>query len=97
MSPTIYLDTEGAPRKAGEMETIRRGAKRMRLSPPAVLARPELAEQVLAAQRAYEKRALDSGGFVCNECGRRFRSVAAAERAAWEGCPGCNGVDIEPA
>jgi predicted nucleic acid-binding Zn-ribbon protein len=31
----------------------------------------------------------------CQECGRRFRSVAAAERASMNGCPKCGGVDID--
>lgn len=35
--------------------------------------------------------------FQCMECGRKFYSTAAAERAADSGCPGCSGVDIEPA
>jgi predicted nucleic acid-binding Zn-ribbon protein len=33
--------------------------------------------------------------FKCMECGRKFRSVRAAERAASDGCPGCGGVDID--
>lgn len=33
--------------------------------------------------------------FKCLECGRRFRTVKAAERAASEGCPDCGGVDID--
>ena len=33
--------------------------------------------------------------FCCLECGRVFRSVRAAERAAHDGCPGCGGVDID--
>jgi hypothetical protein len=31
----------------------------------------------------------------CQECGRKFRTVKAAERAAADGCPGCGGVDID--
>jgi hypothetical protein len=31
----------------------------------------------------------------CLECGRRFRTVKAAERAANNGCPHCGGVDID--
>ncbi|HEY7428865.1 MAG TPA: hypothetical protein VH682_31835 [Gemmataceae bacterium] len=31
----------------------------------------------------------------CMECGRKFRTVNAAERAANNGCPGCGGVDID--
>jgi len=31
----------------------------------------------------------------CQECGRRFKTTGAAEKAALEGCPGCGGVDID--
>jgi hypothetical protein len=31
----------------------------------------------------------------CLECGRKFRTTNAAERAANTGCPGCGGVDID--
>lgn len=33
--------------------------------------------------------------FQCQECGRKFRTVAAAERASNNGCPGCGGCDID--
>ncbi len=33
--------------------------------------------------------------FKCMECGRKFRTAKAAERAADKGCPGCGGVDID--
>ncbi len=35
--------------------------------------------------------------FACLECGRKFRTVKAAERAAFgdAGCPGCGGSDID--
>lgn len=37
--------------------------------------------------------------FYCQECGRKFRSVKAAEKAAEkaanDGCPKCGGVDID--
>ena len=34
---------------------------------------------------------------VCLECGRKFYTYAAAERAvrSIHGCPGCGGVDID--
>lgn len=34
--------------------------------------------------------------FKCMECGRKFKTVKAAERAAFgpDGCPGCGGSDI---
>jgi len=31
----------------------------------------------------------------CQECGKKFYSVAAAERASFNGCPKCGGVDID--
>jgi len=38
-----------------------------------------------------------TSGFACNECGHRFRTVAAAEKASFgpDGCPGCGGADID--
>ena len=33
--------------------------------------------------------------WICLECGRKFRTTKAAERATSEGCPGCGGVDID--
>lgn len=36
-----------------------------------------------------------SSDFVCLECGKLFRSVQAAERAADRGCPECGSVDID--
>jgi len=34
--------------------------------------------------------------FVCLECGHKFYSVHAAEKAAFgDGCPSCSGSDIE--
>jgi hypothetical protein len=33
--------------------------------------------------------------FKCMECGKRFRTTKAAERASLNGCPGCGGVDID--
>lgn len=35
--------------------------------------------------------------FKCMECGRPFYTVKSAERAAWDGCPKCGGVDIDSA
>ena len=37
--------------------------------------------------------------FHCQECGRKFYSVAAARKASFEdaGCPGCGGSDIDVA
>lgn len=36
-------------------------------------------------------------GFACMECGHRFRTVKAAEKASFgpDGCPKCGGSDID--
>jgi len=31
----------------------------------------------------------------CLECGHRFYSIYSAERAYFDGCPGCGGSDID--
>lgn len=36
-----------------------------------------------------------SSGFVCLECGHKFKTVRAAERASDRGCPNCGGVDVD--
>lgn len=33
--------------------------------------------------------------YKCQECGRKFKTTKAAERASNNGCPGCGGVDID--
>ena len=33
--------------------------------------------------------------FACQECGRKFKTARAAERASRNGCPKCGGVDID--
>jgi hypothetical protein len=33
--------------------------------------------------------------YKCIECGRKFKTAKAAQRAANKGCPGCGGVDID--
>lgn len=35
------------------------------------------------------------GNFACLECGKKFKTTAAAERAANCGCPQCGGSDID--
>lgn len=40
-------------------------------------------------------RSEDMSVFECMECGRKFRTVKAAERAASKGCSGCGSVDID--
>lgn len=34
-------------------------------------------------------------GFACMECGKKFRTVKAAEKASSVGCPKCGGCDID--
>lgn len=31
----------------------------------------------------------------CLECGKIFKSGKAAEKASYDGCPNCGGVDID--
>lgn len=33
--------------------------------------------------------------YACQECGRKFKTTKAAERASNDGCPKCGGVDID--
>jgi DNA-directed RNA polymerase subunit RPC12/RpoP len=33
--------------------------------------------------------------FKCYECGRKFKTAKAAEKASMNGCPKCGGVDID--
>ena len=33
--------------------------------------------------------------YACLECGRKFKTTKAAERAADQGCPKCGGCDID--
>lgn len=33
--------------------------------------------------------------WICLECGRKFKTAKAAERASMKGCPGCGGTDID--
>lgn len=33
--------------------------------------------------------------YACQECGRKFKTIAAAERAVDRGCPNCGGSDID--
>ena len=35
--------------------------------------------------------------FVCLECGKEFYTVSSAEKASFNGCPRCGGVDIDEA
>ena len=52
-------------------------------------------ESIDVSARAPKK----TSGFACNECGHKFRTIKAAEKAAFgpDGCPKCGGADIERA
>lgn len=46
-------------------------------------------------RRKPRARRASSSGFACQECGKKFRTVTAAEKASMNGCPRCGGVDID--
>jgi hypothetical protein len=60
------------------------------------VARLKTGEKILRRRRKAKAKRNPDSGFVCLECGHKFRSVAAAEKAAFgdEGCPDCDGSDI---
>ena len=33
--------------------------------------------------------------FQCQECGRKFKTAKAAQRASYSGCPNCGSTDID--
>jgi len=33
--------------------------------------------------------------FKCQECGKKFATLRAAEKASWSGCPKCGGCDVD--
>ena len=33
--------------------------------------------------------------FKCLECGKKFKTAKAAERASFNGCPKCGGCDVD--
>jgi predicted nucleic acid-binding Zn-ribbon protein len=33
--------------------------------------------------------------YKCQECGKKFKTVATAQKASNNGCPKCGGVDID--
>jgi hypothetical protein len=37
----------------------------------------------------------DKTMFKCQECGRKFKTARAAEKASFDGCPECGGCDID--
>ncbi len=52
-----------------------------------------------ASSKGREQHNTNGGNamFKCNECGKKFKTVKAAERAAFgdNGCPKCGGSDID--
>ena len=57
------------------------------------ITRPDVVAFVAALPA--RRKAPATSTFGCLECGRKFRSASAAERATLSGCPGCGGVDID--
>lgn len=57
----------------------------------------KVAEKAVTRQRKVSAKPepRKSALFACQECGRKFRSVRAAERAVEQGCPNCGGSDID--
>lgn len=55
---------------------------------------PNTKDGVSRGNQRYGER---KNGWQCLECGKKFSSAAAAERAAMSdrGCPGCGGSDID--
>lgn len=39
--------------------------------------------------------ALHVVSFACMECGKKFKTVSAARKAAFVGCPKCGGSDVD--
>lgn len=57
---------------------------------------PERKAELLELVRKAKKAAADR--FACMECGHKFRSAKAAERAYFgSGCPKCGGADFDEA
>lgn len=57
-----------------------------------------VAREAAAKRRAARKASAPAtSGFACQECGHKFRTIKAAERAAFgpNGCPKCGGADID--
>ena len=48
-----------------------------------------------AAEFLRKQRKAKTSGFSCQECGKKFRTLKAAERASSVGCPKCGGVDVD--
>jgi len=59
------------------------------------LKNPPHGEGAKTMQTVKELKTKRNPLFKCMECGKKFYSVTAAENAAWNGCPKCNGGDIE--
>jgi Zn finger protein HypA/HybF involved in hydrogenase expression len=51
----------------------------------------------VAAVAAYQELEVGAMSFSCMECGHKFKTVKAAERAAFgsHGCPKCGSSDVD--
>ena len=47
------------------------------------------------AKKTSKESSVVEWEWKCQECGKVFKSVKAAERASRNGCPNCGGVDID--
>lgn len=52
------------------------------------------AELLKMVRKAMHRKANESG-FQCMQCGRKFRTIKAAESASYDGCPKCGACDID--
>lgn len=59
----------------------------------------EITSEATPARKPRARRAAGPALFECRECGRKFRTVKAAQAAMFgdRGCPGCGGSDIDVA
>lgn len=56
----------------------------------------ELEERERAMTKKEENHTASNEKFYCQECGHAFKTLKAAERAAFDsGCPKCGGSDID--
>jgi len=42
-----------------------------------------------------DKKNKSTSGWECKECGKKFKTTAAVEKASMDGCPKCGGVDVD--
>jgi DNA-directed RNA polymerase subunit RPC12/RpoP len=86
----VYCERHATQRKSSY------GAPRVRKLKPHEVSRLGRGERLHAAGAgATTTKKRIEPVFACMECGRKFRTVGAAQRATNQGCPGCGGSDID--